>query len=265
MRRFKRVAILCGARRKLPFILGGLLAIGSIAWAGSTPWKSKAFERWDENDVHRVLFESPWVHIVTVVGTWRTPGDEVSGLPGPGPPAGLIGGSAGGPGAGLSALSVAAVGSQRAEYPDIPFVVNWISSRTMRAAIARRDVLRFRKTEAEAEKYAREPQNNYAILLQGADMSPFLHAGEKYYQANSFLLLKNEGRKASPVRVEIQREPVNKTVVAAFFYFAKNLPTGAPLIPSVEESIEFTCKIGTSKLKVTFELKKMTTEAGADL
>jgi hypothetical protein len=56
------------------------------------------------------------------------------------------------------------------------------------------------KTQADAEKYANEPQPDYVILVQGGDMRPFLRNDEKFFQANSFLQLKKAGRKVSSER-----------------------------------------------------------------
>jgi hypothetical protein len=254
--------------RSFRFISVTLLILTTIAWAGDTPWKSKPYQQWDDNDVHRVLFESPWVHIGSVIATWRNAGDETTGLPsGSVPPAGNAGGVAqgGGKTEGTSSLSVAAVGSERGEHPTVQYFVDWVSSKTMRSARARYDVLHSGKTPADAEQYANEPQTYYTILVQGGDMGPFVKNDEKFFQANSFLQLKKAGQKVSPERVELQHGADGKSVVGALFYFAKKLPTGADLISPEEKSIEFTCKLDRSNLKATFEPQKMTAATGPDL
>jgi hypothetical protein len=269
MNSLKGTITFCCAGRRFRFVPAALLILAAIAWAGDTPWKSKPFQQWDDTDVHRVLFESPWVHIGMVTATWRTAGDDVTGLPaGSVPPAGNAGGSdtvpnTQTPGGGM--LSGAEVGSQRGEYPTVQYFVDWVSSKTMRAARARYDMLHSGKTSVDAEKYASDPQPEYTILVQGGDMIPFKRADEKFFQANSFLQLKRAGQKVSPERVEFQHGADGKSVVGALFFFAKKLPTGAALIPPDEKSIEFTCKLGNQTLKATFEPQKMAAQSGPDL
>jgi hypothetical protein len=144
MNPLKGIATSRRATGKFRFVSAALLIFGAIAGAAdNTPWKSKPSQQWDDNDLHRVLFESPWVHIAMVTATWRTPGDDTTGLPaGSVPPAANAGGVAqgGGRSEGTSSLSVAAVGSQRGEFPTAQYYVDWVSSKTMRAARAQYDV-----------------------------------------------------------------------------------------------------------------------------
>ncbi len=268
MNPLKEIATSRRAAGALRFVSAALLIFAAIAWAGDTPWKSKPYQQWNDNDIHLVLFESPWVHIAMVTATWRTAGDDTTGLPaGSVPPAANAGGVAQGGGGpeGTSSLSVAGVGSQRGEFPTAQYFVDWVSSKTMRSARAQYDVLHSGKTQSDAEKYAGEPQPDYVILVQGGDMRPFLHNDEKFFQANSFLQLKKAGRKVSPERVEYQRDAEGKTVVGALFFFAKKLPSGDALIPADEKGIEFICKLGNSNLKANFEPQKMTALSGPDL
>lgn len=269
MNPLKGIATSRRATGKFRFVSAALLIFGAIAGAAdNTPWKSKPSQQWDDNDLHRVLFESPWVHIAMVTATWRTPGDDTTGLPaGSVPPAANAGGVAqgGGRSEGTSSLSVAAVGSQRGEFPTAQYYVDWVSSKTMRAARAQYDVLHSGKTQADAEKYADEPQPDYVILVQGGDMRPFLRNDEKFFQANSFLQLKKAGRKVSSERVEYQRDADGKTVAGVLFFFGKKLPSGDALIPPDEKGVEFICKLGNSNLKANFEPPKMTALSGPDL
>ena len=217
--------------------LAAFLIFASIVWAADTPWKSKPYQKWDDNDIHKVLFDSPWAHVVP----------------------------AGPHSSGISGLSTAGVGSQRGEYPVVQYFVDWVSSKTMRAALAQRDVLHSGKAPADAEQYASEVQPNYVILIQGGDMAPFMRADEKSFQPNAFLQLKKSGQKVSPERVEYQRSSDGKSVVGALFFFPKKLPSGDPLIQPDEKSIEFTCKLGEPTLKTGFELQKMVNQSGPDL
>jgi hypothetical protein len=251
--------------RRLLFASAAVFVLAAIVVAGDTPWKSKPYQQWDDNDIHHILYDSPWSHLTTVSATWRIPGDrDTYGLQaGSVPPAGNPAGSA--PASGGGTMQDAAVGSDRAEYPLAQYYVYWLSARTIQEALAQRSVLHLGKSPADADKRANAPQPNYAVLIQGVDMTPFLRAGEKFFLANSFLQLKKSKQKLVPERVEFQRDADGKSVVAATFYFSKKLPTGQPLIPLDEKNIEFICKVGEKDLKVTFELQKMVTSSGLDL
>lgn len=248
----------------------GLVVLAAMAAGGDTPWKSKPYQQWDDNDVHRVLFESPWVRIGMVQATWQTSRDaDTHGLPaGSAPPAANSGGSA--PSSQNQAasggmLSGAEVGSQRGEVPTVQYFVDWVSSKTMRAARARYDVLHSGKTAADAEQYVNEPQKYYVILVQGGDMTPFLKNDEEFFRTNSSLNLKKAKQELSPERVQIQEDSAASRVSGVLFFFAKSLPSGAPLVIPEEKSIEFRCKLGRSTLKASFEPQKMATGTGEDL
>jgi hypothetical protein len=248
--------------------LAAFLIFGSIVWAADTPWKSKPYQKWDDNDIHKVLFDSPWAHVAQVDAKWRQAGDETTGLPaGSVPPAGNPNGAvpAGPHSSGISGLSTAGVGSQRGEYPVAQYYVDWVSAKMMRAALAQRDVLHSGKAPADAEQYTSQVQPNYVILIQGADMAPFMRADETSFQANAFLQLKKSGQKVSPERVEYQRSPDGKSVVGVLFFFPKKLPSGDSLIQPDEKNIEFSCKLGEPTLKTSFEPQKMVNQSGPDL
>jgi hypothetical protein len=252
-----------------------LLILAAIAWAGDTPWKTKPYQQWDDKDIHQILFDSPWARSADVTASWRTPGSAAApNLPSTASPVPESGGGGmgrgGGGSTGASPATIPAPAppdagsSLSGQYPTVKYSVDWISSKTMRAALAQRDVLHAGKSPAEAEKYVDQPQSEYAIVIEGTDMSPFLRADEKFFQANSFLQLKKAGFKVSPERVEFRRDTSSDAVLAAIFFFAKKSPGGSDLILPSEKSIEFTCKLGSSRLKVNFEPQKMAAQSGPD-
>ena len=81
---------------------------------------------------------------------------------------------------------------------ELRFNVYWASSRIMRAASARKSVLHGEKKDVDVAKYATEPQEEYQIVVQSEDMSPFVRHDESFYQANSFLDVKKTRQKISP-------------------------------------------------------------------
>ena len=268
MNESKRVPIFCRNAGRFRVPLVAFFIFAAISWAGDAPWKSKPYQKWDDNDIHKVLTDSPWAHVAQVSAKWRNAGDETTGLPaGSVPPAGNGSGAvpAGPASSGISGLSVSGVGSQRGEYPIAQYFVDWVSSKVMRAARMQTEVLHSGKVQADAEKYASEPQPDYVILVQGGDMVPFSRADEKFFQANSYLQLKKSGQKVSPERVEYQRGPDGKSVAGALFFFPKTLPSGESLIQPGEKSIEFACQLAGAILRTSFEHLKMVTQSGPDL
>lgn len=51
--------------RRVTFILIGILSVAVAAWGGD-PWKQKAYKDWDDNDLKRILFDSPWAKKVSI-------------------------------------------------------------------------------------------------------------------------------------------------------------------------------------------------------
>ena len=71
--------------------------------------------------------------------------------------------------------------------------------------------------------------------------------------------------KLQPSHVVLQKGPDEKTVVGAVFYFPKKTEQGEPVVSPDEKSIEFSCKLGSSTLKVSFDPQKMADQNGTDL
>ena len=118
-------------------ILTALMFVGTLATIASagTPWKTKSYRQWNKNDVMQVLEHSPWVQSFTVPVSWHP-------LPMYNSPAAAasLGGSAsvdagGGPGGGSPSLGM------RPQRPNATFVARWISAKTIREAVARRQVV----------------------------------------------------------------------------------------------------------------------------
>lgn len=233
------------------------------AWAGSDPWKSKPYKQWNDEDIQRVFTDSPWSRKVTVEGTWKPVAPtEASG--------GTItaagnGGGGGSKGMGGTATVLPAEHDSNAGTvgPSVPFNVFWMSSETMRAALARRSVLHAGKDEASAEKYVESPVEEYQIAVEGTDMAPFYHNEEKFFEANSALEVKKTKQKISPSHVVYNRN--EKSVITSVIFFFPKKVNGQDFISPSDKSVEFTCKLGKSTLHATFEPKNMVNQKGVDL
>jgi hypothetical protein len=242
-----------------------VLVAGSIA-AANDPWKTKSYKDWTEKDVEKILTESPWVRTfsttVNGVPTGREGAIGGESAPNYGPSgssddSGLNGGRP-------SAQNPPGAGDQPGATAASPhFAVFWESSRTIREALARRQVLQGKMSEADAEKYLAQPQNDYQLVVQGDDMNVFQKYDERFAQENSILKLKKSKAKIAPTHVEFQKSE-SGSLNAVVFSFPRKLSSGAPLILAGEKSIEFTCKLGGVLLDASFDPQKMADQTGPD-
>src|SRR6267378_6623472 len=113
-------------------VVAVVLFVAIDLWAGD-PWKQKSYRTWNENEVRKILNESPWAkHIEVEGGQTKHAGLESSeeGSTGEG-----AAGEEAGEGGGRSA------DNERGRFT---FVVRWVSSRTIRKAWVRGEVLQKR-------------------------------------------------------------------------------------------------------------------------
>lgn len=222
------------------------------AHGGSDPWMEKPFEQWTMSEVQKVLADSPWTRIITVTRMWtKISAEDV--------PAGALGGGRRGLPSGEEQTADGMLGK------DVDFLVFWMSSRVMREATARRAVLESRMTEAEAEKYANEPQQEYEIVIQGKDMSPFELRDEQFFRDKAFLKTRKTKQSVSPVHIRFERGSNGKSVNAAIFFFARQNAAGVPLIAPDENSVEFSCRLEGVTLKASFVPARMVDQKGPAL
>lgn len=229
-----------------------LLVFSSLAWAADVPWKGKSYDQWDDKDIQKVFTDSPWARTATITRTWvplktnDLPNPQLSGrdrsLPGD-----------------LAHSSENSVGGE------LNFYVYWGSSRVMRAASARRAILHGSKKDVDFEKYVSEPQEEYQVVLQSEDMSPFVRHDEKFFQDNAYLQTKKTKQKISPSHVQYERDANGQLVTNVIFFFPKKNSAGDPTIGPDEKSVEFNCKLEGQTLRVNFEPQKMVDSKVPDL
>ena len=238
-----------------------IVLVSAVAWAGGDDvWRSKPYSQWTDEDIQKVFTASPWAKTVTVEGTWK----HVVGVNSANGSLNA-GGSGGtkGMGGGSTVLPAEADLASGTKGPDEPFSVYWMSSETMRAALARRSVLHNGKDPSEAQKYVEAPMEEFEIMVQGPDMSPFYHQDEKYYQLNAALEVKKTKQKVMPSRV-VYGKDANGHINAATFFFPKKV-NGQDWLSASDKNVEFTCKLGLSTLHAVFEPSKMDNQKGPDL
>jgi len=256
-----------------------LLAV--ICWAGGDPWKDKPYAQWDDKDIQKVMSSSPWARMVSVTATWVTgsgAADSGGGYGGaPQVPSGssaqpMAGGGGGGmKGGGQGGASstgpqgAAGGGASDPGFAQATYAVYWMSSRTMRAAFGREQVLHSGKDEADVDKIVDQPTQEYEVALQGRDMTPFQTNDEAFFQAHAWLEMKKTKEKVPASKVAFQRGADGKSINAVFFLFPKKSATGEATIGADEKEVSFICNLGKSNLKTDFDPRKMSDQKGPDL
>jgi len=246
-------------------VLLAILVLAAGVYAGD-PWKDKTYKEWDEKDARRILNDSPWARVVGVVATWRSQrGQQDSPAGATGQPVGREEeGGAGGAGVIPGGTRSGAAESGGPEFPQVEFVVRWSSARTSRQAVARMAVLRG-TPEPEVEKFLAQPVSEHEIVVVGTDMTPFTKTDEIALKEKTYIKPKKTKQKLAPVRIETRRSEDGKRINAVVFHFVMKSESGEPVISSDEKGVEFECRAGNFSIKTTFEPRKMTSKAGADL
>jgi len=232
--------------------------IASLTLASDPPWKGKPYQQWDDKDIQRVFSDSPWSRKGTISRTWAA----LSAKDLPNANAQRPGGPVGGGGRGVPNAQGA---PNDPSVSDLTFDVLWGSSRVMRAATARRAVLHGGNKDLDVDKYAAQPQDEYQIVVRSEDMAPFVRHDENFFQANAFLEAKKSKQKTSPSHIQYEREANGQMVTTAIFFFPKKTASGEPTIGPDEKSVEFSCKLERSNLRVSFEPQKMVDNQGPAL
>jgi hypothetical protein len=241
-----------------------------VTWAGDEPWKTKAYQEWDDKDVTQILQDSPWViasEIVekdeVVVGSEDKPinaaptmckDDNGKIVP--------------------CTLPSVDLDSRQTPAHTYNLQVTWTSSRTVRKAIARRRILHSNVTEQAAEKFVAQSPEEYHLILRVGALDPL---NEEAIRQTAHLKVQGSGKEigaskvtvsALPVAavsgaVPVGAVPVSFPVITVFF--PKKGPDGTATIADGDNSVEFACKLGKLKVKVTFDLRRMTDSQGRDL
>jgi hypothetical protein len=263
-------------------ILGGIavLAIAAFAVASNDPWKDKPYQQWDQKDIQKIFQNSPWSKTVTVDAKWQSGGGGSTGQV-PASPSGLPSGSSaggggsspggggrpgmGGGGGGPSGGGAPSGGEAGGGVPQAPFVVRWLSSRTMREAFVRSAVLGGKMTESDAAKDLSQTPDTYQVMVVGPQMNPFQSLEEAGVKQNAFLIPKKSKEKIEASKVEFQRSPDGKTVQAVIIAFPKKTATGQSTIGADEKGAEFSVVASNTTIKTSFDFSKMHDAQGPDL
>jgi hypothetical protein len=229
--------------------LGRLLLFALLSatwlWAGEV-WEEKSYTEWTLEEAQLILRDSPWA---------QTLEDPARGAAGSGeasqqepllsdvPKFGTVSGTASG-----RSLS----GS-----------VQWVSSFTMRQAMARAGQLQGTMRAGDATQLMMMNPQQYVIAVRGEAVS-LVMAGlpEQTQEAlqQSAYLQPQGGEKIVPLGIEVNLEGAP----AAFFYFPRGA-ADAPLLRPEQETVEFNWSSGLDTVKMTFTLGEMVRGGKLDL
>jgi hypothetical protein len=238
------------------FVVAALLLFAVNLWAGD-PWKDKSYKDWNKSDVRKILNESPWSKRIELEGS-ETKHPDLD--PEDTSTAGEAGGESGEEEAGRATEQEN--GRKRGR---ITFVIRWGSSKTMREAWVRGQVLQKRVLEADTERFLPPTPGDYEILLVGPDMTLFEKAIEAALKENSYLLAKTSKQRINPNRVELVRAPDGKRITGIIFHFPKKTLMSQPIFSADEKELRFISRVGAVEIEANFDLRKMVDNEGLDL
>jgi hypothetical protein len=239
--------------------------LAAVAWAGGDPWKTKPASQWTAQDIQAIFQTSPWAK-VNISPNNGSASLGMSTMSGP-TPGSIPGSSTDTSKTADGALPEQSGGAarERAAATTQAYNVFWWSSRTIRAATARQNVLHGSMTQDAADKMASQPKDEYEILVQAPNMGVFQKRGEKDMESAASLEMKKSKQKFAPTHVKFQHGPDGESVTAAVFFFPKKSTSGDPSIAADEKEIDFYLQVSGAKIITYFEPKKMVDGQGADL
>jgi hypothetical protein len=256
MEKSRRIKSIAPLSASLSLFLG-VLSLCAVVVASESPWNSKPADQWGSKDIAAILQSSPWCRVnqtavdashrvdmtaVTSPASLYSAGDEVGATPSS--PADYI--------------TNAALGMDSTTYG-----VVWLSSRTMRAALARAAVLRGQMTQDEAERIVRQ-QQAYQVLVTGPKLQ-LLHGRDgNAWGRVAYLQVDHEKNQVHPNRVNFLRD--SKGAVAGMvFYFPKLNSDTTATVPANAKGVAFRLILERAIVYVGFEPQKMVDRQGADL
>jgi hypothetical protein len=226
------------------------------------PWE-KSYKQWDAQDVRKILNDSPWSKAVEIERKEKKRGLEApTGAPK----------VAGAPGADEDEEDEQeekdddrARGEKEKKKDDVKFLIRWVSSRTLREASVRGQVLQGRIAEADEDKTLPPAAEDYELALVGTDMSSFRGADESRLRDKTYLIAKKSKERITASQVEIVRASDGKRINAIVFHFPKKSASGQAVVSVDEKEIQFDSRAGTIEIKVSFDPQKMVDQQGTDL
>ena len=219
-------------------------------------WKEKKYQDWTADDVYRIKYESPWTRRAVKDAPW------IKGR--------------------VGFLSMAPTGcdgrpdlsranqnppemAMGATVASVEYRVDWMSSRTMRAAKMREAILCGTMEQESADEFLDQEVEQYQIDVKSADMMPFDSMDDETIQKNTWLTFKKTQIKINPEYVGAMRMSGQKRIFSITFKFNKQSEDGKDYVLPDEKEIEFMMQADKFVLKAKFQPSKMVTKEGPDL
>jgi hypothetical protein len=243
--------------RRQPILLLVVIIVALLAgaWA-SDPWRDKDYKSWTQDDVQRILYESPWVKMVEISAPWLK-GRTQYLTPLPMDCDGRPDMSRGD----RTPTSWALGGNDSI----VIYQVTWQSARTVRAARLREALLCGRGNAERGEEMLDQEQDSFIITVHSPDMTPFKGMDEDALIKATTLWPKKGQKKINPESVSISQYGNRGVPYMLSFKFPRKTDSGEPVIANDEKEVEFTSQAGKVTLKTKFQLQKMTVKGGPDL
>lgn len=241
-------------------LLAAVVLVAINVWAGD-PWQ-KPYKQWDAQDVRRILNDSPWSKIVKVERR-----EKKQSLVAPeGAPA-------------IAGAHEEEEDEQEEKEKDdnrersapekkkdeITFLVRWVSSRTLREASVRGQVLQGKIAETDAEKNLPPAAEDYELALVGTDMSAFQRSDESILRKKTYLVAKKSKQTINANQVEIVWAADGKRINAIIFHFPKTSVSGQAIVAPDEKEVRFASRAGDAEITASFDVQKMVDQQGMDL
>lgn len=256
-----------------------LFLLGAVAVLAGNFWEDKPYQQWNQMEVQTIIGHSPWSEMVQVggqrgydFGGFSRP-ESGAGAPGSISPGAEgaptvssnspTGGPAEAPGSGTEIGS----GTRSSQPGATTYFVVWSSSKTVRRAVAREQILRGASSEEQAEKALAQPVTDYTITILGRDMSAFADLSPDALKAATTLKPKKLKQELHPTAVQISRSSMNESVVSVTFSFPRTLESGQPVVSDKEKKVEFECEVKDAKIKIRaiYDVRQMTLNGTQDL
>ncbi len=250
-------------------LIAALAVFATLTLWGEDPWKEKSYKDWDEKDIRRILNDSPWSKAIEAEREGKKRSLEAP---------------AGAPTAGNAREENEDEEDEQEEKhrgrkeeeedkekekekgsAQAKFLVRWISSRTLREASVRGQVLRKQIPETDMDKQLPPASDDYELAVVGTDMTSFQKSDEPTLMRASYLRGKKSKEKITASQVEIVRGADGKRINAVVFHFPKLSTAGQAVVSPDEKEVKFVTHAGSSEIRAIFEPQKMIDKQGMDL
>jgi len=216
-------------------------------------WEKKEFAKWSQDEVSKILKDSPWASRTYVknvskpmdpgaMGPGRPPMGTVANMGGMGPMGGGPGGGGGGFGGGSN--------------EPVPVIVRWHSSLPIKQAVA---ILRYKDeagTSEEAAEMINRQESTYIVGIIGMPQRKPMGYNKDAIKAGSQLVI--EGKPPiQAVEVFTNEDGENTNLYIAFPRFQDNEPLISLQDKKVEVVVEIAGPFSTTVVKKEFKLKDM--------